>query len=119
MAFLTEKIENDFQTRIDNGGRVYLSEVYKALGIETFSSNCQHAFWDKNGFHEYDVNQIIIIFDETEIKTLQCMYTEYADKLVSYTEIDDISIDEGRLNDLKDQYNVIQHLCYAIEGIYN
>lgn len=62
---------------------------------------------------------ITIIFNEIEIKTLQCMYTEYGDKLDSYTETDDISIDEDRLKDLEDQYNVIKHICYAIEGIDN
>lgn len=63
--------------------------------------------------------KITIIFNEIEIETLQCMYTEYADKLASYTETNDVNIDEDRLNDLKDQYNVIQRLCYAIEGIDN
>lgn len=60
MKTFTEMFEEDFQARIDNGERVYLSEVYKELGFETLYPNRRHAFWDKNGFHETDEDVKIV-----------------------------------------------------------
>ena len=70
MTFFTEMFKNNIQTRIDNGERVYLSEIYKELGFNAKLPEyhrAHHAFWDKNGFHETDVD-VEIISDKQNTK---------------------------------------------------
>lgn len=59
-SYLTE-LSTDFETRIANGGRVYLVEVYEKLGFETHYpeyNDARHAFWDKSGFHINDLGTL-------------------------------------------------------------
>ena len=44
----------DFNKRIENGERVYYTEFLEALGFNTSCFANNQAFWDKDGFHEYD-----------------------------------------------------------------
>lgn len=66
MELFTERFESNFKTRIEQGGRVYLSEVYKELGFEMLLPDhpAYHSFWDKNGFHENNLDADID-FDQT------------------------------------------------------
>lgn len=60
-----EKI-NDFNERINNGERVYLTEVYEQLGFDiSHLVEQKHCFWDKDGFHgdHHDV-EIVLDFDD-------------------------------------------------------
>jgi len=63
-----DALESDFNTRIDNGGRVYLTEALEKLGFGNYLPGYRknHAFWDKDGFHENDLD-VEIVFDELDV----------------------------------------------------
>lgn len=66
MELFIDRFESDFKTRIDQGDRVYLSEIYEELGFEMPLPGhpAYHAFWDKNGFHENDLDMEVSL-DQT------------------------------------------------------
>ena len=77
-----EKI-NDFNERINNGGRVYLTEVYEQLGFETgHLIEQKHCFWDKDGFHDRDSEMMLDFDDINLLENENAKLKQEIDKLV-------------------------------------
>lgn len=87
-----EKI-NDFNERINNGGRVYLTEVYEQLGFDTgHLVEQKHCFWDKDGFHR-DNHDAEIMLDSDDINLLE------NENAVLKREIDILAFENKSLKD--------------------
>ena len=111
MALFTEMFKNNVQTRIDNGERVYLSEIYKELGFETQLPEyhrAHHAFWDKNGFHENDLDIEITLDRDVKIVNNDVIHTAIEQ---AYNELGSGKIQPTRL------FNILAQNGY-IDTIY-
>ena len=96
MKMFTDRFESNFKSRIDQGGRVYLSEVYEELGFNIpFPGHpAHHAFWDKNGFHENDLDvevdsdQTVMLVNNDIIRTaIEQAYNELGSGRIQPTRL--------------------------------
>lgn len=62
----------DLTKRIENGERIYNTEVLEALGFDTSGLVNTQAFWDKDGFHEYDTGLSLDLGQEVYIVIDHC-----------------------------------------------
>ena len=108
MTLFTEMFENNIQPRIDNGERVYVSEIYTELGFENLASNRQQAFWDKNGFHENDLDIEITLDHDAKIVNNDAIHTAIEQ---AYNELGSGKIQPTRL------FNILARNGY-IDTIY-
>lgn len=100
-----DRFESNFKTRIDQGGRVYLSEVYEELGFEKpllDNPAYHHAFWDRNGFHENDLD---VDSDQTTILVRNDVIRTAIDR--AYNELGSGRIQPTRLFNILAQYDYI------------
>jgi len=62
----------DLNKRIENGERIYCTEFLEAFGFDTSSLANTQAFWDKDGFHEYDTGINIDLGQEVYVVIDRC-----------------------------------------------
>ena len=62
----------DLNKRIENGERIYCTEFLEALGFDTSSLANTQAFWDKDGFHEYDTGLSLDFGQEVYVVIDRC-----------------------------------------------
>ena len=62
----------DLIKRIENGERVYCTEFLEALGFDTSNLANTQAFWDKDGFHEYDTGLSLDLGQEVYVVIDRC-----------------------------------------------
>jgi len=62
----------DLNKRIENGERIYCIEFLEALGFDTSSLANTQAFWDKDGFHEYDTGLSLDLGQEVYVVIDHC-----------------------------------------------
>lgn len=106
MELFTDDFESNFKSRIDQDGRVYLSEVYKELGFEMPLLNhpAYHSFWDKNGFHENDLD-VEVNLDQTAMVVNNDVIRTAIEQ--AYNELGSGRIQPTRLFNILAQYDYI------------
>ncbi len=62
----------DLTKRIENGERVYHTKVLEALGFDTSGLVNVQAYWDKDGFHEYDTGLSLDFGQEVYVVIDRC-----------------------------------------------